>query len=494
VGDPQIPVRRQAAHYLRGLAAAGTPVEGFGFIAIESDAPHAVGVYMLDDGDLIEADEELTDLLSPLHHLQADRAMGTATETTSTCSSSRHVGGAHWSRSEHSGRQAMTLALTDHGNETQVVARRYEPRMPVGSAQGLKGLLEASKASIMQALPKHVTPERLIKTMLVAANRTPKLFDCTQSSVLETINRAAELGLDLSGTLGEAYPVPYGNTCQLIIGYRGLEKLAWQSGELASIDAEVVYEKDDFKFRKGTEVVVEWTPYMGGDRGKPIGAYACVTMKGGGKLARFLPYSDIEKVRKVSRSGQSGPWKDWWDEMARKTALRRVLKDAPLSTEKFVAAMEHDTEQTRFDDVLEASTGSSRSLAAKFNAAAVDPDTQLPEHEIIDRIQAPASPAPVDEDSIAHAADAAPLTQPGEGEPDVSGAEAEAPEGGIPPHGRTSASWINDLILMHKGELTKQQAVKAFHSADVMPWEKLPAERQDAKHAQLVGGAFPWKK
>lgn len=247
--------------------------------------------------------------------------------------------------------------------QTQLATRHYEPKAPVGDANGLKALLIASKKSIAEILPKHITPERLIKTLLVAANRTPKLFECTQMSVLETINRAAELGLDLSGTLGEAYPVPFGNVCQLIIGYRGLEKLAWQSGEIASIDAEVVYEKDDFKFKKGTEVVVDWSPYLKGDRGAVVGAYACVTMKSGGKLARFLPVSEIEKVRKVSRSGQSGPWTQWWDEMARKTALRRVLKDAPLSTEKFAAAMDHDAEDGQFADVVEANT-SPRGTAA----------------------------------------------------------------------------------------------------------------------------------
>lgn len=232
---------------------------------------------------------------------------------------------------------------------------KFEPNAPVGG--GLKALLQTQAKSIQAMLPKHITPERLFKTMLVAANRNPTLLECTQSSILETINRAAELGLDLSGTLGEAYPVPYRNKgvmqCQLIIGYRGLEKLAWQSGEVAAIDAEVVCERDHFIFSKGIKPQLEWRPAMDGDRGKPIGAYAMVMIKGSEvPLMRFMPTSDIEKIRSKATSGNSPAWKDHWNEMARKTALRRVMKDAPLSTEKFVAAMEHEDRDFSDIDVL----------------------------------------------------------------------------------------------------------------------------------------------
>lgn len=250
----------------------------------------------------------------------------------------------------------------------------FKPFEPIGTAGGLKALVESQKASIAQALPKHITPERLIKTLLVAANRNPGILDCTQASVMETINRAAELGLDLSGTLGEAYPVPFTNKIkvpngnggttdkfvkqlQLIIGYRGFEKLAWQSGEVQMIDAEVVHENDTFEFRKGFEPVLRFEMCLTGDRGAPIGAYALIITKSGGRMARFMPAADIEKIRQGAQSKDSPAWRNHWSEMARKTVLRRVMKDAPLSTEKLVAAMEHDDQDHKLADVLEATTG-----------------------------------------------------------------------------------------------------------------------------------------
>ncbi len=239
---------------------------------------------------------------------------------------------------------------------------KYEPTRPIGSAGGLKALLAANKLGIAQALPRHVTPERLIKTMLVAANRTPSLLQCTQASILETINRAAELGLDLSGTLGEAYPVPFGGQCQLVIGYRGFAKLAWQSGEIEYIEAEVVYQNDKFVYRKGMNGTLEFEPLFTGDRGKPIGAYALVRMKGGGCPRDFMSVDQIEAVRQKAPSRNSAPWKEHWGEMAKKTVFRRVAKWLPLSTEKFVRAMEVDNDDPHDTDALDAATAPERGV------------------------------------------------------------------------------------------------------------------------------------
>jgi recombination protein RecT len=315
-------------------------------------------------------------------------------------------------------------ATNDNGGGQQLAKqqRPFEPLAPIGTAGGLKALLEAQRNGIAQALPRHVTPERLIKTFLVAANRIPDLLQCTQASILETINRAAELGLDLSGTLGEAYPVPFNNKmkrpdgtefwakqCQLIIGYRGLAKLARQSGEIKRIDADVVCENDEFTFRKGSDARCEFVPNLKGDRGKPVGAYAYVQFKDGGEQFDFMPFSDIEKVRARSKSGSDkqgnaiGAWKSDWPEMAKKTIFRRVAKWLPLSTEKFVRALEQDDADYELADVLEASTGPAQQrgtaglvnkLKARETTARVLPDTQLPEHEAAARIQQQAADDP----------------------------------------------------------------------------------------------------
>lgn len=274
---------------------------------------------------------------------------------------------------------------------------RFEPNKPIQSGQNLKSLLISQKDSLAQALPRHVTPERIIKTMLVAANRVPDLLQCTQASILETINRAAELGLDLSGTLGEAYPVPFNNKvgdrwvkqCQLVIGYRGLAKLARQSGEIKRIEAEVVYEKDKFVYRKGSTFELDYYPCLESDRGAAVGAYALVQFKDGGIQAEFMPVSEIEKIRARSKAAWDrngnpvGPWKDDWAEMARKTVFRRLAKWLPLSAEKWQEAIEHDNQQ--FD--VEQFIASTPTPAPSLTAELMDPEPPVEQ-------EAPADEAP----------------------------------------------------------------------------------------------------
>lgn len=255
--------------------------------------------------------------------------------------------------------------------QNTAVQRKFDPLAPVGDSNSLKGLMESQRASLTAMLPKHITPERLFKTMLVAANRNQDLFSCTQMSILETINRAAELGLDLSGTLGEAYPVPFNNRvktqgggeiwvkqCQLIIGYRGYAKLARQTGEIKRIEADVVCKNDKFILRKGSNATCEFEPCLG-ERGEPIGAFAFVQFKDDGEQFDFMPVEDIEKIRRRSKSGSNkeghaiGAWKTDWAEMAKKSVFRRVAKWLPLSTEKFVRAMEMEGDD--FAETVEAS-------------------------------------------------------------------------------------------------------------------------------------------
>lgn len=294
---------------------------------------------------------------------------------------------------------------------TALVTRPYEPMAPIGSVGALKSLLEVQAKSIAQVLPTHITPERLIKTMLVAANRVPDILLCTQTSILETINRAAELGLDLSGTLGEAYVVPFNSKIKingqeqwvkqatLIPGYRGLAKLARQSGEVKRIDADVVRVNDHFVFRKGSDARCEFIPNFKSDRGEMIGAYAFVQFKDGGEQFDFMPIEDIEKVRRRSKSGNDrdgnaiGAWKTDFGEMSKKTVFRRVSKWLPLSTEKFVKALEQDDDDADFTQVIEAATASGErgvaALAARLAQRNGDAEPASPAQQ-----RNPQTPAP----------------------------------------------------------------------------------------------------
>jgi len=212
---------------------------------------------------------------------------------------------------------------------SQLVANREK-------VANVRHLLERSKEQIQMALPRHMHVDRLIRVALTSVQRTPKLLECDQISLLAAIVQSAQLGLEPDGVLGHAYLVPYGKEVQLIPGYKGLVMLARRSGEVSSIDARVVYAGDTFRFAFGLEPKLEHVPADDHDDETPpevTHAYAVVRLKDGGYQFDVMTRKQIEAIRKRSRAGGSGPWVTDFDEMAKKTVLRRALKLAPMSVE-----------------------------------------------------------------------------------------------------------------------------------------------------------------
>lgn len=206
-------------------------------------------------------------------------------------------------------------------------------------SQQLKELLEVNKPKIaaMISLPG-LNADKLVRSVMLAVANTPTLAECDHVSVLMSVMKAAQLGLDPTGTLGGAYLVPYKvkgqKVCTLQIGYRGLIDLARRSGAVLSVEAHVVYEADHFDILLGTKREVIHRPFIGqGDRGKPVAVYAVASLAGGGEQFDWMTHAQVEAVRLRSAAGEGGPWLTDWDEMAKKTVVKRLCKYLPLTTE-----------------------------------------------------------------------------------------------------------------------------------------------------------------
>jgi recombination protein RecT len=128
--------------------------------------------------------------------------------------------------------------------------------------------------------------------------------------------------------------------CTLIIDYKGIIELIRRSGDVVSIRSETVCEHDLFAWENG-EIThqVNWRQ----PRGEVQAVYAEAVMKSGEKQSATMTRQEVEAIRARSRSGETGPWKTDWAEMAKKTAVRRLAKMLPLSSE----VMDH---VTRDDD------------------------------------------------------------------------------------------------------------------------------------------------
>lgn len=199
------------------------------------------------------------------------------------------------------------------------------------------------QAQFAKALPSVITPERFTRIVLTAIRNTPKLMGCDRTSFLAAVMAAAQLGLEPNTPLGQAYLIPYGTECQFQMGYKGLIDLAYRSGEVSIIQAQTVYEKDEFIYELGLEAKLIHKPCMKGDRGEAIAYYAIFKMKNGGENFAVMSKDDVIKFAKAkSKAFKNGPWQTDFDAMAKKTVLKQVLKYAPIHSEAMVAALQND--------------------------------------------------------------------------------------------------------------------------------------------------------
>ena len=203
------------------------------------------------------------------------------------------------------------------------------------------------KGEIAKALPSVMTPERFTRIVTSAISTTPQLAQTTPQSFLGAMMTAAQLGLEPNTPLGQAYLLPYKNhgrlECQFQLGYKGLIDLAYRSGQVTIIQAHEVRENDEFSYSFGLEPTLHHVPARG-DRGNVICYYAMFRTKDGGFGFEVMSREDVEAhARQYSKSYGNGysPWSTNFDEMAKKTVLKKCLKYAPLKSD-FVRAVASD--------------------------------------------------------------------------------------------------------------------------------------------------------
>lgn len=254
---------------------------------------------------------------------------------------------------------AQANALQNHmaGNAGTNVATQQQPEHKT-----LAHLLTDPKIKqqIALALPKHMTADRLARIALTEIRKVPKLAQCDQSSFLGAIMQIAALGLEPGGALGHAYLIPFdkrgklangqwgviGTDVQLVIGYRGMIDLARRSGQIVSLSARIVYEKDRFAYTFGLDETLEHVPYDGNDPGNMVYVYAVAKLAGGGVQFEVMSRAKVEAVRDGSQGYKAAaasaekykkpidsPWTNHFDEMAKKTVIRQLFKYLPVSIE-----------------------------------------------------------------------------------------------------------------------------------------------------------------
>lgn len=195
----------------------------------------------------------------------------------------------------------------------------------------LRAELSRYSESFAKVLPKTFTPERIITLALVAATKTPQLLDCTPESIALSVVRVAQWGLEIGTT---AHLVPFKGQCTPIADYKGLIQLMIRSGHVRDVKAYAVYRNEHFRATAGARPVLEHDPIMTETaRGPLVAAYAVAWLRGGHPTWEVMTRDEIDAIRKRARSGNSEAWREHYDEMAKKTAIRRLAKRMPQSPE-----------------------------------------------------------------------------------------------------------------------------------------------------------------
>lgn len=228
-----------------------------------------------------------------------------------------------------------------------------------GNLGELQTLLDKYKQQIAVALPRHLTPERMIRIALTAVSKSPLLQRCNVLTIAGSVVQASILGLEVDGALGEGYLVPFWNTkasgyeCQFMPGYQGLLKLVRNTDELITIDAQAVHAEDFFEYEYGLDPFLRHRPAEG-DRGEITKYWAAATLKGGGKQFAVMTKKEIEDhrdkyskgayvrdrgelVMKDGRPILQGPWRDSPEWMFKKTVLRQLCKLLPKASQAQLA-------------------------------------------------------------------------------------------------------------------------------------------------------------
>src|SRR5699024_419178 len=193
--------------------------------------------------------------------------------------------------------------------------------------------------AMAQALPQHMSIERMTRMATTVIRTTPQLKEADVSSLLGAVMQSAQLGLE-PGPLGHCYLLPFRNKnkgiteVQFIIGYKGMIDLARRSGHISTIYAHAVYENDEFDYQLGLHANLKHIP-ADSNRGSFKGAYAVAHFKDGGYQFEYMPKLEIEKRKSRSKAAGSkySPWATDYEEMAKKTVVRHMWKYLPISVE-----------------------------------------------------------------------------------------------------------------------------------------------------------------
>lgn len=215
------------------------------------------------------------------------------------------------------------------------------PEKKVGKAlsiiEQVRGDITAMESEFKRVLPPQIPVEKFARVAITAIQMNPELLAANRKTLFGELMKCATDGLVPDGR--EAAITTYntkedGKVAKYLPMIGGILKKVRNSGELASITAQIIHEKDKFKYWVDADGEhIDHEPNLFDKRGEWIGVYALAKTKDGAVYIEVLTADQVKDVRDVSRA-KNGPWNGPFEsEMWKKTAIRRLSKKLPMSTD-----------------------------------------------------------------------------------------------------------------------------------------------------------------
>ncbi|WP_369461931.1 recombinase RecT [Citrobacter braakii] len=147
------------------------------------------------------------------------------------------------------------------------------------------------------------------------------------TSAQNAIINVAAIGITLNPASKLAYLVPRDGMVCLDISYMGLLHLAQSTGSIKWGQCKLVYSNDTYE-SNGLDTAPTHKYNAFGDRGDVVGGYCTVKTADGDYLTEEMSMAEIKATEATSKA-KNGPWKNFWEEMARKTIVKRASKYWP---------------------------------------------------------------------------------------------------------------------------------------------------------------------
>lgn len=268
---------------------------------------------------------------------------------------------------------------------------------PMDADEAIQGVLAKIKPEVPKALPKHVgiSPEQFLRIACTEMRTNPALLVADKMSLFGSILEAAQMGLVIGGALQRCWLVPYNNVVSLMIGFQGFTELAYRSGKVLSLKAEVVCDGDIYHYvetHKGPEF--SWAPPpKDKERGKMYATWARGMMQNNICQVVELRRADVMRAKACAKGTDysTSPWKKHEPEMWKKTAVRNLSKLLPMLTEDayFKKALEVDNRAHDFN-LLDAAPTLPRPAGGLEGTKALIMGRQ-PDLTVVDDLDAPAN-------------------------------------------------------------------------------------------------------